>query len=227
MTMKLARAAAWTWLRDAGLLDGAGGYLADDELVGGNVPSKRQYRRDTPPAARRVWDATKPLAGTPAETYLHARGVGHVAVAPALPGVGGQRPPPRRCAMPSVEWKNSLVAVLASSISTACSHGPFDSPSAWRRLYGDAECAEGAAVVHEALLAERGIARPEAMGLVGDAGDERHAVTGARALGDAEDGLEVRGLQRPRCRGVVRPGQTRLVECTVWPSGASTLVLPN
>ena len=35
--------------------------------------------------ARRVWDATKPLQGTIAETYLrHVRGVGHVAGAPSL-----------------------------------------------------------------------------------------------------------------------------------------------
>ena len=35
--------------------------------------------------ARRVWEATRPLRGTIAETYLrHVRGVGHVAVAPAL-----------------------------------------------------------------------------------------------------------------------------------------------
>ena len=78
---------------------GAGGYRVDSELAGGNVPSKRRYRcdsalapapsskpwRDTTGAARRVWDATKPLAGTIAETYLrHVRGVGHVAGAPAL-----------------------------------------------------------------------------------------------------------------------------------------------
>ena len=41
--------------------------------------------RDTTAAARRVWNATKPLAGTIAETCLrHVRGVGHVAVAPSL-----------------------------------------------------------------------------------------------------------------------------------------------
>ena len=86
---------AMAWLRDAGLLDGAGGYRADNELAGRDAPSKGRYRgdsaparslkpRDTTAAARRVWDATKPLAGTLAETYLHARGVGHVAVAPSL-----------------------------------------------------------------------------------------------------------------------------------------------
>ena len=34
--------------------------------------------------ARRVWEAAEPLPGTCAERYLTARGVGHVAVAPAL-----------------------------------------------------------------------------------------------------------------------------------------------
>ena len=77
---------------------GAGGYRLDTGLAGGNTPSKRRYRcdsalapapsskpRDTTAAARRVWNATKPLADTIAETYLrHVRGVGHVAVAPAL-----------------------------------------------------------------------------------------------------------------------------------------------
>ena len=86
---------AMAWLRDAGLLDGAGGYLADNELAGRDAPSKGRYRRDsalapsskprdTTAAARRVWQATRPLAGAIAERYLHARGVGHVAVAPAL-----------------------------------------------------------------------------------------------------------------------------------------------
>ena len=77
---------------------GAGGYRLDTGLAGGNTPSKRRYRcdsalapapsskpRDTTAAARRVWQATRSLAGTIAETYLrHVRGVGHVAVAPAL-----------------------------------------------------------------------------------------------------------------------------------------------
>ena len=48
----------------------------------GSAPSSKP--RDTTGAARRVWDATRPLAGTIAERYLHARGVGHVAVAPSL-----------------------------------------------------------------------------------------------------------------------------------------------
>ena len=48
----------------------------------GSAPSSKP--RDTTGAARRVWDVTRPLAGTIAERYLHARGVGHVAVAPSL-----------------------------------------------------------------------------------------------------------------------------------------------
>ncbi len=86
---------AMAWLREAGLLDGAGRYRPGSELTDGDAPSKGRYRgdsapapsskpRDTTGAARRVWDATRPLAGTLAETYLLARGAGHVAVAPSL-----------------------------------------------------------------------------------------------------------------------------------------------
>ncbi len=88
---------ALAWLRESGFIgeSGSGRYRADNELAGRDSPSKGRYRgdsapapsskpRDTTAAARRVWDATKPLAGTLAETYLLARGVGHVAVAPAL-----------------------------------------------------------------------------------------------------------------------------------------------
>ena len=41
-------------------------------------------------AARRLWNETRPLAGTPADHYLRTRGVGHVAAAAALrfhPGI--------------------------------------------------------------------------------------------------------------------------------------------
>ena len=82
---------AMAWLRDAGLLDGAGGLRADNELAGRDAPSKGRCApapsskpRDTTGAARRVWEATRPLAGTIAERYLLARGAGHVAVAPSL-----------------------------------------------------------------------------------------------------------------------------------------------
>ena len=78
--------------------DGAGGYRVDSELAGRDVPSKRRNRadsalapapsskpRDTTAAAHQVWRATRPLAGTIAETYLcHVRGVRHVCGAPAL-----------------------------------------------------------------------------------------------------------------------------------------------
>ena len=88
---------AMAWLRDAGLLDGAGGYRADTALAARipQPPRKPPESRSEPiPApddadtrrkvARRVWNATEPLPGTLAERYLTARGVGHVAVAPAL-----------------------------------------------------------------------------------------------------------------------------------------------
>ena len=41
-------------------------------------------REDSPRFARRIWKATRPLTGTVAETYLDARGVGHVAGARSL-----------------------------------------------------------------------------------------------------------------------------------------------
>ena len=81
---------AMAWLRDAGLLDGA-----DNELAGRDAPSKGRYRGDSAPApsskprdttayARKVWCESTALNGTLAETYLHARGVEHVAGAPSL-----------------------------------------------------------------------------------------------------------------------------------------------
>ena len=91
---------ALAWLRESGFIgeSGSGRYRADNELAGRDSPSKGRYRgdsaparsswsskpRDTTAAARRVWKETRPLAGTIAERYLHARGVGHVAVAPSL-----------------------------------------------------------------------------------------------------------------------------------------------
>ena len=48
--------------------------------------------------ARRIWKATRPLAGTVAERYLEARGVGHIAGAPALrfhPGLSHPNAPGR------------------------------------------------------------------------------------------------------------------------------------
>ena len=78
---------AMAWLRDAGLLDGA---------PSSKPPRKPPESRSEPISApdpgedarlrfaRALWRKTKPLPGTIAERYLHARGVGHVAVAPAL-----------------------------------------------------------------------------------------------------------------------------------------------
>ena len=51
----------------------------DSEPIPG--PDDADARRKV---ARRVWEATEPLPGTIAERYLRVRGVGHVAVAPAL-----------------------------------------------------------------------------------------------------------------------------------------------
>ena len=82
---------AMAWLRDAGLLDGE---PARQALGTARTPNPPE--RDSEPIpgpddadarcklARRVWKRTKPLRGTIAETYLTARGVGHVGVAPAL-----------------------------------------------------------------------------------------------------------------------------------------------
>ena len=82
---------ALAWLHDAGFIGESG----EKRRANGNdfrapassrrtgsAPSSKP--RDTTGAARRVWDATRPLAGTIAERYLHARGVGHVAVALSL-----------------------------------------------------------------------------------------------------------------------------------------------
>ena len=82
---------AMAWLRESGFIGESG----EKRRANGNdfrapassrrtgsAPSSKP--RDTTGAARRVWDATRPLAGTLAETYLHARGVEHVAGAPSL-----------------------------------------------------------------------------------------------------------------------------------------------
>ena len=85
---------AMAWLRDAGLLDGAGRYsaLAPSSKAPRKPPESRSEPISAPDPgedarlrfARALWRKTKPLPGTIAERYLHARGVGHVAVAPAL-----------------------------------------------------------------------------------------------------------------------------------------------
>ena len=62
----------------------------------GRTAAYRQAsRRDS---ARRLWESTRPVAGTIAEHYLTARGVGHVAGAPALrfhPGITHRTAPGR------------------------------------------------------------------------------------------------------------------------------------
>ena len=88
---------ALAWLRESGFIgeSGSGRYRADNELAGRDSPSKGRYRGDSAPApsfqprdttayARKVWCESTALNGTLAETYLHARGIGHVAGAPAL-----------------------------------------------------------------------------------------------------------------------------------------------
>ena len=84
---------ALAWLREGGFLDGE---PARQARHGAQPPRKPPESRSEPipgpddadarrKVARRVWEAAEPLPGTIAETYLrHVRGVGHVAVAPAL-----------------------------------------------------------------------------------------------------------------------------------------------
>ena len=87
---------AMAWLRDAGLLDGAGRYLADNELAGRDAPSKGRYRRDSalapsskppesrsepisapdpgedarPRLVRALWAAAAPADDSPGRVYL-------------------------------------------------------------------------------------------------------------------------------------------------------------
>ena len=84
---------AMAWLREGGFLDGEPGRQARH---GAQPPRKPPESRSEPISApdpgedarlrfaRALWRKTKPLAGTIAEAYLTARGVGHVAGAPAL-----------------------------------------------------------------------------------------------------------------------------------------------
>ena len=90
------RAGAARWLESQGFTDPARARESrseahrssrDDHDRAGAVrctthgPSSQASRRD---CARRLWNETRPLAGTPADHYLSARGVGHVAAAVAL-----------------------------------------------------------------------------------------------------------------------------------------------
>ena len=85
------RAGAARWLREAGIVGdtGEGGGLSRPEPRSRSAPCPPSRtaaggRRDTRAAARRVWNATRPLAGTVGEAYLEARGVARVAGVPAL-----------------------------------------------------------------------------------------------------------------------------------------------
>ena len=65
-------------------------------------PKSRPRSRDTRAVARRIWNATRPLTGTPAETYLNARGIGHVASAAALRAHPALSHPVERGAFPAL-----------------------------------------------------------------------------------------------------------------------------
>ena len=56
----------------------------DPKAVASERASHVARHHDTRAVARRVWRATRPLAGSVAERYLDARGVGHVAIVAAL-----------------------------------------------------------------------------------------------------------------------------------------------
>ena len=87
------RAGAARWLESQGLTDPARARESRSEAHrssrdrAGAVrctthgPSSKASMQD---AARRLWNETRPLAETPADHYLRARGVGHVAAAVAL-----------------------------------------------------------------------------------------------------------------------------------------------
>ena len=87
------RAGAARWLESQGFTDPARARESRCEAPrasrgdGGAVrctahgPSSKASMQD---AARQLWNETRPLAGTPADHYLRARGVGHVTGAPAL-----------------------------------------------------------------------------------------------------------------------------------------------
>ena len=101
------RAAAARWLESQGFADP----VRARESVSEHHPARRDgagegrtaahgrprqaSRRD---CARRLWESTRPIAGTVAAAYLDARGAGHVAGAPALrfhPGISHPSVPGR------------------------------------------------------------------------------------------------------------------------------------
>ena len=91
------RPAALAWLEAEGFIGRRALALTRPESHGercavktGNPANAKAHaaedarREDSRRFARRIWKATRPLAGTVAERYLETRGVGHVAGAPAL-----------------------------------------------------------------------------------------------------------------------------------------------
>ena len=92
-----SRAAALAWLEAEGFIGQRDPALTRPEsrserrvVETGNPAAPRPCvaqparRTDSRRFARRIWKTTRPLAGTVADRYLDARGVGHVAGAPAL-----------------------------------------------------------------------------------------------------------------------------------------------
>ena len=94
------RAAAARWLDAEGFTDPVGARESDSERhrtrrcdgdgEGRTTAQRRPWQASRLHSARRLWESTRPLAGTFAAHYLTARGVGHAARAPALrfhPGI--------------------------------------------------------------------------------------------------------------------------------------------
>ena len=102
------RAAAARWLDAEGFTDpvraresGSERHPArrcDGAGEGQTAAHGRPWRASRRECARRLWESTRPVAGTVAAAYLDARGVGHVARAPALrfrPGIAHPNAPGR------------------------------------------------------------------------------------------------------------------------------------
>ena len=71
-------------LRGRGLLDGSDAFRPVGEVLRAErLASERAYRLKRSRQARDLWNAARPLQGTPAETYLRARGI-VCALAPSL-----------------------------------------------------------------------------------------------------------------------------------------------
>ena len=95
------RAGAVRWLESQGFTDplwrperrgerAPGVVTACSAWEGRTTAHGRSWQASRRDCARRLWESTRPVAGTVAAAYLDARGVGHVARAPALrfhPGI--------------------------------------------------------------------------------------------------------------------------------------------